>query len=79
MTPERIQIADGMYLNHIRSDRFKTDFVSVDFLSQLKPDSAAEQALLPFVLLRGTKRLPDTKAVTRELEMLYGSRLSPTG
>ncbi len=78
MTPERIQIADGMYLNHIRSDRFKTDFVSVDFLSQLKPDSAAEQALLPFVLLRGTKRLPDTKAVTRELEMLYGSRLSPT-
>lgn len=67
-----------MYLNFIRSDRFKTDFISVDFLSQLRPDSAAEQALLPFVLLRGTKRLPDTKTMTRELEMLYGSRISPS-
>ena len=47
MTPERIQIADGMYLNHIRSDRFKTDFVSVDFLSQLKPEHCAMSVINP--------------------------------
>lgn len=65
-------------MNYIHSDKFKTDFISVDLLSQMSPTSVAEQALLPFVLLRGTDRLPDTRAMSQELEMLYGSRITPS-
>ncbi len=78
MPAERILLKDGVYLNIIECDKFKTNFVSVDFLSELSPDTAAEYALLPFVLSRGTKSCPDMASMTKKLDMLYGSRIVPT-
>ena len=76
MTPERIDLGSGVALNLLPCDSFKTNCLSVTFLCPMDHRSAAENALLPFVLKRGTQRLPTMTAMTRELEMLYGSHLS---
>lgn len=78
MPPERILISDGIYLNIINCDKFKTNYISVDFLCNLNPETTANFALLPFVLARGTKNLPDMVTLTKALDMLYGSRIYPT-
>lgn len=78
MTPKRIVIGDGIYLNIIECDKFKTNCISVDFLSNLSPETAAHNALLPFVLTKGTKDFPTMALLTKELDMLYGSRIIPS-
>ncbi len=76
MTPERIELGQGVTLNLLSCDKFKTNCLSVEFLCPMSGETAAENALLPFVLKRGTKRLPTMLALSRELEMLYGSRIA---
>ena len=76
MTPERIELGGGIALNLLPCDTFKTNCLSVTFLCPMQDTSAAENALLPFVLKRGTERLPTMTALTKELEMLYGSHIA---
>ncbi len=78
MALKRIVVGDGIYLNLIECDKFKTNCISVDFLSPLSPETAAHNALLPFVLTKGTKELPNMALLTKELDMLYGSRINPS-
>ena len=76
MTPERIELGGGVALNLLPCDTFKTNCLSVTFLCPMHEASAAENALLPFVLKRGTERLPTMTALAKELEMLYGSHIT---
>ncbi len=76
MTPERIELGDGVALNLLPCDTFKTNCLSVELLSPMTADTAAENALLPFVLKRGTARLPSMTDLSKELEMLYGSHVA---
>ena len=48
----REEILSGVYLTHIRSDKFKSACLSVNLLTQLDRESAAMNALLPQVLRR---------------------------
>lgn len=76
MKPKRLTIGEGIYLNILECDKFKTNCISVDFLCRTEKDSAAKAALLPFVLTRGTAKHPGMKELTAELDMLYGSHIS---
>jgi len=76
VTPERIELGSGVALNLLPCDTFKTNCLSVTFLCPMHEALAAENALLPFVLKRGTERLPSMTALARELEMLYGSHIA---
>lgn len=55
----RAEIINGVWLTHIRSDKFKTACLSITLLTQLQRESAAMNALLPLVLRRGTARYTD--------------------
>jgi len=46
-------------------------------LSQLSRDTAAKNAVLPFVLRRGTVRFPDMQAIASQLDSLYGVFIEP--
>ena len=76
MTPKRIELGQGVALNLLPCDTFKANCVSVSFLCPMSEETAAENALLPYVLKRGTARFPTMLALTKELEMLYGSRIA---
>ncbi len=78
MLPIRKIIGDGVALNIIQTDKFKTNCITVRFLCPMAEETAALNALLPYVLKRGCRRLPTMAALTKELQMLYGSELQPT-
>lgn len=73
MTTERIMLKPGVWLNYVHSDRFKTGCFSFNLLRPLAAETAAPNALLPTVLLRGCEGYPDIQAISRRLDTLYGA------
>ena len=71
----RIKIADGIYLNIIQSDKFKTNHLKINFVLPLNAEIAPFAALLPQVLRRGTKNYPTMLELNRRLEYLYATSL----
>ncbi len=75
MLPIRKMIGDGVALNIIPTNKFKTNCINVRFLCPMAEETAALNALIPLVLKRGCMRLPTMADITKELQMLYGSEL----
>ena len=73
----RSEILPGVWLNHLRSDKFKTACLSLSLLTQLKRETASMNALIPYVLRRGTARFPDMEALAARMEELYGAAVEP--
>lgn len=73
MTTERMILKPGVWLNYVHSDRFKTGCFSFNLLQPLSAATAAPNALLPTLLLRGCKGYPDIQAISRRLDTLYGA------
>ena len=73
----RTEIMPGVWLSHLRSDKFKTACMSLTLLAQLKRETAAMNALIPYVLRRGTARLPDLESISARLDELYGTAIEP--
>ena len=76
MELKRIPLKDGIYLNIIKTDRFKTDYLSVSFVSPLARETASEKSLLTGVLRRGCCKYPEQTEICRRLEELYASEIS---
>lgn len=53
--------------------RFKTISLQAFWVNDLTQETAAQGALLPHVLKRGTRRWPDAMAIEKQLETLYGA------
>ena len=77
MKVARSEIMSGVWLSHIRTDKFKTACLSVSLLTQLRRETAAMNALLPQVLRRGTARYGDMEAISARLDELYGAAIEP--
>ena len=77
MTMTRTEILPGVWLNHLRSEKFKTACLSLSLLTQLQRESASMNALIPYVLRRGTTRYGDMEALSGRLDELYGSAIEP--
>ena len=73
----RTEILPGVWLSHLRSDKFKTACLSLSLLTQLERESASMNALIPYVLRRGTRRYPDMEALSARLDELYGTAIEP--
>ena len=68
-----IELFPGVTLRCCRDDRFKQNVLSLQFLRPMCREEAALNALLPSVLLRGTKSCPDMRSITLRLDDLYGA------
>lgn len=77
MELKRSEIMPGVWLNHLGTDKFKTACLSVTLLTQLQRDTASLNALIPFVLRRGTARHGDMEAISMRFEELYGAAIEP--
>lgn len=67
----------GVTLRTFQDTRFKQGALSIQFVRLMSSQEAAMNALLPSVLLRGTKRHPTLRSITEYLDMLYGASVSP--
>ena len=70
-------ISPGVTLRYVRDTRFKQGCLSFQLAGPMRKETAAKNALLPAVLLRGTRKCPDLRAVTQRLDALYGAAVSP--
>ncbi len=73
---KRINIANGINLTIINTDKFKSCVMSVMLALPLKEETASYAALLPRVLKNGTKSYPAMLSLNRHLENLYACSLS---
>ena len=73
----RTELMPGVFLSHLRSDKFKTACMSVTLLTQLRRETAARNAVIPFVLRRGTTRYSDMEQLSRRMDELYGAAVEP--
>lgn len=78
MEIKRIELMPGVWLTCIQTRKFKTSCWALQLLTPLKKETAAMNALLPFVLDRGTARLADRESIKNELDELYGGQIEPS-
>ena len=70
-----IQITElfpGIFLRCCQDSRFKQGCLSVQILREMCPGEASLNALLPAVLLRGSRNHPDLRSIIHKLDELYG-------
>ena len=70
-----IELMPGVTLRCYGDDRFKQGCLSFTMIRPMCTEEAALNALIPAVLLRGTKNYPDLRAITLRLDDLYGASL----
>ena len=74
---ETIQLLPGITLRCCRDTRFKQGCLSFQIIRPMAESESAKNALLPAVLLRGTRKYPDLRSITHRLDELYGASVSP--
>lgn len=66
-------ISEGINLNIIKTDKFKTNVLAVNFIRPLSKEEASFNALIPSVLKRGSKKYKSMDILQSKLDMLYGT------
>lgn len=77
MTITRSELKPGVHLRAIQTNKFKSSFFSIVFNTPLKEETAAMNALIPYVLRQGTLNNPDMQAMSASLDELYGGAIEP--
>ena len=68
--------SQGISCNYGITDRFKTSFLSVDFVLPLSEENASGMSLLAGVLFRGCNKYPQMKDISRYMARNYGVSLT---
>lgn len=71
----RIALSDGIFLNIVETDKFKSNLLTVNLIRPLDKDEVTLNALLPMILERGSRSFPTKLLLERKLEELYGASL----
>lgn len=77
MKTVRTEIIPGVWLTAIKTDKFKTSCMSISLLTQLERETASMNAVIPYVLRRGSRMHPDMEAIAAELDGMYGACIEP--
>lgn len=72
---EQRPVCDGVNFRSIRDSRFKTMRMSVNFMVPLQKETAAGNAIIPFLLSRSNRKYPDFTKLNERLAELYGAVL----
>jgi predicted Zn-dependent peptidase len=67
---------DGLSVHVLPTEKFKITTIAVNFQTDLAEDMATKMALIPHVLMRGTKTYPQAEQIQQALADLYGASLS---
>ena len=65
------EIANGVKINYIHTSKFKTNYISINFISPLSKDRAHSNSMLPLILMRGSKKYPTQVDINKRLQFLY--------
>lgn len=68
-----INIKDGINLHLIKTNKFKTNLLSVFLTTPLNKETVTKNALIPAILRRGTNNLKTQEEISIALEEMYGA------
>ena len=73
----RRELFPGVWLRAVHTNKFKSSYLSVTLLAPLDRETAGANALVPYVLRRGTAAHPDLESLSAALDELYGGAVEP--
>ena len=73
MGEKQILIKEGIKAHFIETDLFKTNLICVILTTKLERDTVTKNALIPFLLRRGTNNLKTQTEINKKLEEMYGA------
>ena len=73
MQYKQLELKKGIKLHTIKSDKFKTNLMSIFLTVKLDRNTVTNNALIPSVLRRGSKNMQTQEKINKELEELYGA------
>ena len=68
-----MEIKKGIKLHIVKTEKFKTNLLSIFLTTPLNSENITKNALIPAVLRRGTVNMPTQDAISKELEEMYGA------
>ena len=76
MNKTSCDLKQGIKAHFIKTDLYKTDLTCIILITPLKRETVTLNALIPFMLRRGTKRLPTQSLLNKELENIWSACLA---
>lgn len=73
MGEKQILIKEGIKAHFIETDLFKTNLICIILTTKLERDTVTKNALIPFLLRRGTNNLKTQTEINKKLEEMYGA------
>ena len=67
------ELKQGIKAHFIKTDLYKTDLTCIIITTPLKRETVTKNALIPFLLRRGTKKCPTQSLLNEELDNMYGA------
>ena len=73
MSNKKIELKQGINLHFIQTNIFKTNLACVLLTVPLEKETVTENAIIPFLLKRGTKKYKTQEEISKKLDELYGA------
>lgn len=73
--PDRISIGQGIGLNFVENDRYKTNHITFYFVTKLNKYTASNNTVLSRVLTRGCEEYPTQRALNQALDHCYDAEI----
>ena len=71
MIKKSFNIANGVDLHYIETDKFKTNYFSFNFIAPLSRQSVHLNAMIPPILMRACNKYPSQALINKRLQYLY--------
>ena len=73
----RNELMPGVFLTSIHTRKFKSSLLSMTMIVPLAQETAAVNALIPYLLRRGSEAHPDMQSLAAALDQIYGGAIDP--
>jgi len=73
MSEKIVDLKEGVKAHLIKNDIFKTNLICIMLTTPLKRETVTLNALIPFLLKRGTVNFPSQSDINKEFERMYGA------
>ena len=70
---KQYEVKEGIKAHFIKTNLFKTNLVCIMITTPLKRENVTKNALVPFLLRRGTNNLKTQSEINKKFEEMYGA------
>lgn len=75
MITKSFEIANGVSLKYIETDKFKTNYFSFNFVAELSRKKSCYYTMIPAILMRGCRKYPTQAELNKRLQYLYSGEI----